>query len=208
MFISNEKPKDSINDETVELMLPYLDMEDYTLENAKKVCGDVAGLLSWTRAMAVFFSINKEVLPLKANLAIQQVKFEAAMKDLNEAQKVLDEKQAELDKVQALYDNAMNEKQTLIDDANSCRNRMTNANALIEGLSGERVRWTEASTAYRNQIQALVGDIVLSSAFMSYCGPFNQEFRNILCLEWKRIMIKNSIPFSDVFAISFRKKIF
>ena len=38
-------PKDSINDETVELLEPYLTMEDYNMSTTKRVCRDVSGLL-------------------------------------------------------------------------------------------------------------------------------------------------------------------
>ena len=65
-------PKDNINDEMIELLEPYFDSEDYTLEVAKKVCGNVAGLLSWTKAMYSFFFINKEVLPLKVSIVFEQ----------------------------------------------------------------------------------------------------------------------------------------
>ncbi|XP_069476735.1 dynein axonemal heavy chain 5-like [Ambystoma mexicanum] len=189
--------KDTITEEVVELLQPYLDMEDYNLESAKKVCGNVAGLCSWTQAMAEFYSINKEVLPLKANLALQGAKLGVAQEELNNAQSQLDAKQKELDDVQAMYDAAMREKQTLLDDAEACRRKMINATALIEGLGGEKIRWTESSKNFQSQIVRLVGDVLLATGFLSYCGPFNQEYRNLLLQLWKKEMNSNRIPYSD-----------
>ena len=69
-FLKNllEFDKDKINDEMCELMEPFLAYDDYNLATAKNVCGDVAGLLSWTKAMYTFYFINKEVLPLKVGI--------------------------------------------------------------------------------------------------------------------------------------------
>ena len=189
--------KDLINEETVELMQPYLIMEDYNLEKAKSVCGDVAGLCSWTEAMSTFYFINKEVLPLKADLAVQEAKLSGAMKDLSTAQGQLDDKERELQVVQREYEKAMSEKQALLDDANSCRKKMQNASALIDGLAGERIRWTEASKLFESQINRLVGDVLIATGFLSYTGPFNQEFRNLIMKNWRTECTKRKIPLSD-----------
>ncbi|XP_043198855.1 dynein axonemal heavy chain 8-like [Amphibalanus amphitrite] len=201
LFMLKNFPKDTINDEVVELMEPYFAMEDYTLESAKKVCGNVAGLLSWTLAMAVFFGINKEVLPLKAMLAVEEAKLDAANKQLAEAQAQLDEKQRELDEVQAKFDAAMASKQKLVDDANRCQQKMDNASTLINGLSGERVRWTAQSELFKQQTEWLVGDVLLLTGFLSYAGPFNQEFRTLLIKQWEKELKTRHIPCSEDLSI-------
>ncbi|XP_077876201.1 dynein axonemal heavy chain 8 isoform X2 [Ictidomys tridecemlineatus] len=191
-------PKDTINEETVELLLPYFAMDDYSFESAKKVCGNVAGLLSWTLAMVTFFGINKEVLPLKANLAKQEGRLAVANIELGKAQALLDEKQGELDKVQAKFDAAMNEKMDLLNDADMCRKKMQAASTLIDGLSGEKVRWTQQSREFKAQINRLVGDILLCTGFLSYLGPFNQIFRNYLLKEqWEIELRSRKIPFTE-----------
>lgn len=188
--------KDTITEEMVELLDAYLLMPDYTLEGAKKSCGDVAGLLQWTRAMSFFYGVNKEVLPLKANLIIQEAKFTVAQNDLDSAQATLDEKQSELDAVQAMYDAAMKEKQDLLDDAQNCKNKMEAASALIDGLGGEKVRWTQQSKEFQEQIQRLVGDVLLLTGFLSYSGPFNQTFRTMLQNKWEPEFKRRDIPFT------------
>jgi len=85
-------------------------------------------------------------------LAIQEIRLQGASKELAAAQATLDEKEAELKVVQDIYDSAMLEKQTLLDDAQNCKRKMFAASALINGLGGEKIRWTAQSKEFRLQI--------------------------------------------------------
>merc|ERR1719410_2030456 len=190
-------PKDTINDEMVELLEPYLTMEDYNMVTAKRVCGDVAGLLCWTKAMAFFFGVNKEVLPLKINLAFQEARLTSAMKELEAAQRLLAKKEKELRKVQNMYSNAVKEKQKLTLQADICRKKMSAASTLINGLGGEKLRWTQQSKAFKEQMIRLIGDTLLACGFLSYSGPFNQEFRNQLMNTWKALLKHKTIPYTN-----------
>ncbi|KAJ3055739.1 Dynein heavy chain 5, axonemal [Rhizophlyctis rosea] len=189
--------KDEINEETVELLEPLIEMPDFTLEGAKKVSADVAGLASWVRAMAFYYGINKKVIPLKANLIVQEHKLALAMKDLTEAQATLDEKQAELDVFNQKYNAAIKSKQALQADADGCKRKMNAATTLISGLKGEKDRWTIQSKEFADRIGRLVGDVILATAFLSYSGPFNQSFRSSLLADWKKELMKRKIPHTD-----------
>jgi hypothetical protein len=47
-------------------------------------------------------------------------------------------------------------------------------------VTGEESRWTAQSKEFDAQIQRLTGDCAVASAFASYLGPFNKEFRELL----------------------------
>lgn len=73
---------------------------------------------------------------------------------------------------------------------------------MIEGLSGERVRWTEQLTTFKSETDRLVGDMLILTGFLSYCGPFNQEFRNTLQRKWFDFIQVKKIPISLIINVT------
>uniref|UniRef100_A0A3B4FTM5 Dynein heavy chain ATP-binding dynein motor region domain-containing protein n=1 Tax=Pundamilia nyererei TaxID=303518 RepID=A0A3B4FTM5_9CICH len=45
-------------------------------------------------------------------------------------------------------------------------------------------------------IKHLVGDVLLATGFLSYAGPFNQEYRSLLLTLWRKEMEEKHLPFS------------
>lgn len=118
------------------------------------------------------------------------------MDDLEAAEAQLREREASLQEVKEQYDTAVAEKQRLTDAANVCLRKMTAATALINGLGGEKHRWTQQSKDFKIQLGKLVGDVLLATGFLSYCGPYNQEFRASLLKCWMQILRLKNIPYT------------
>lgn len=187
-------PKDQISGETVDLLQPYFNYPDYTFEKAKLACGNVAGLLSWTLAMSDFYNVNKEVLPLKANLAKQEAKHNQAQEQLKAAEAIASEKNRELMEAKRKLNAALASQQGFQAEANRCKNKMMSATGLIEGLDGERKRWTIQLAGFNLEIKYLLGDIVVLMGFLSYSGPFNQEYRAYILKSWYSKLNTKNIP--------------
>ena len=105
---------------------------------------------------------------------------EAANKALAVAEGRLAACNEKLTDLQRLFDEQMSKKRTIEEGAMSLQKKMNQASALINGLAGERTRWTEDAANFSDQKKRLVGDCAIGCAFMSYCGPFNQQFRNYM----------------------------
>ncbi|DBA69380.1 TPA: Dynein gamma chain, flagellar outer arm [Trebouxia sp. C0005] len=173
-------PKEQITDETVELLQPYFSAPDFNFDSAKKASGNVAGLCNWAAAMCTYHDVAKVVEPKIATLRAAEAELKVATKEKNAAEERMAIVQGKLDEMQASFDAAMAQKQALEDDATATQRKMDSANALLSALAGEEGRWTQQSKEFDDTIQKLTGDCAIASSFVSYLGPFNKEFRELL----------------------------
>lgn len=74
------------------------------------------------------------------------------------------------------------------------KNKMDAATALIDGLAGERIRWTDQLAQFKAETERLIGDVVLLTGFLGYTGPFNQEFRGTMQQTWLDSLTRRKIP--------------
>ena len=172
--------KDSITEETIELMTPYVNMEFFDSAVAKSASAAAEGLCVWVRAMKSYHEASKIVKPKLEALKVAEGNLEKANKDLAQAEAQQKEAQDKLAALKKEYDDSMSHAKSIEENERQLRKRMEQAESLIRGLGDEKTRWQEDSATFADRKQKLVGDCAVCCAFVSYCGPFNQPFRSYM----------------------------
>ncbi|KAL4128830.1 hypothetical protein PRIC2_007810 [Phytophthora ramorum] len=183
IFYFSKHQKDQMNDETLEFMTPYMDLVGFSAPVAKNASKAAEGLFCWVKAMSMYHEASKVVKPKLEALRIAEGKFEAAQARLQSSEDKLQKCQNVLTHLQEDFQTQMAEKARVEAFALATKRKMEQATALIGGLGGEKVRWTEDSNRFVERKQHLVGDCAVAAAFLCYCGPFNREYRDLLLRE-------------------------
>jgi hypothetical protein len=69
---------------------------------------------------------------------------------------------------------------------------------LINSLGDNKDRWVKNAAEFKSLKQRLAGDVAKACAFVSYCGPFNSEFRQKLLEEYFHTdLVQKEIPVSE-----------
>jgi len=72
------------------------------------------------------------------------------------------------------------------------------ANRLVNGLADENVRWNNNVGSLGGERVSMIGDALISAAFVSYIGPFSYTFRDKLWkIVWLDDIIEKKIPFTN-----------
>ncbi|MAC17935.1 MAG: hypothetical protein CMC97_06535, partial [Flavobacteriales bacterium] len=202
--------KDNINDETCELLEPYLRYDDNPQRNwspwghkvldpalAGKASGAAEGLCMFVGAMVQYQAASKIVKPKIQALKVAEGQLARAMAELADAEAELKLVMDEVHELDVQLQKAEDKKAGLEANKAAMKRKADAANRLLQGLSGENARWTEDSKNFAIRRKRLVGDVALASSFVTYCGPFNSEFRDRLCDTQLATTHKKKVPASD-----------
>ncbi len=100
-------------------------------------------------------------------------------------------------KLNAEFKKAEDDKQRAINEAERCARRLNLAQRLIAALGSENERWGQSIITLDEQLKVIVGDVLLASAFVSYAGPFNKSFRDMMIKDdFAKYFVTNKIPMS------------
>ncbi|XP_031370853.1 dynein heavy chain 2, axonemal [Apis dorsata] len=196
--------KDNISDRTLRAISKYTSNPEFVPEKVGLVSVAAKSLCMWVIAMEKYGKLYRVVAP-------KREKLQAALKSLREKEKALEEAMYQLQKLQEklqvlqeMYDAKMKEKEELIKLAELLKLKLDRAAMLVDGLSDERVRWENTVASLAEFFDWLPGDCLISTAFVSYLGPFVSSYREELIGIWMKEVMDKEIPMSpDLYVTKF-----
>ena len=176
----------------------YLSNPNFNPEYIKSKSGAAAGLCAWVGAICKYFRIYQVVEPKRIMLAEANQKLSDANNKLVGIRAKVAALEARVEELQDGLAAATAEKNLAVRQAEKTQAKANLADRLINGLKGENKRWGETIEKFGVMEIKLIGDVLVSSAFVSYCGPFNMQYRvDLVEHEWVPELFAKEIPTSE-----------
>eukprot|EP01022_Parablepharisma_sp_SALTPOND_P000876 TRINITY_DN105183_c0_g1_i1.p1 TRINITY_DN105183_c0_g1~~TRINITY_DN105183_c0_g1_i1.p1 ORF type:complete len:4616 (+),score=767.18 TRINITY_DN105183_c0_g1_i1:15469-29316(+) len=174
-FINNEK--DTINDETCELLEPYLNLTRLNEDQIAKASPMLNYLLEIVKGMYNYHNASKHLKGRLADLTKMRESYAIEKEKLAKAEETLKDGVAKLEERRKQFTKKNEEKEVINQQVKNLNIRYTNLNKLINELQEDKKIWAEDAAQFNEKKLKIIGDVCLTSAFINYCGPFNFEFR-------------------------------
>ncbi|XP_026040676.1 dynein heavy chain 11, axonemal isoform X2 [Astatotilapia calliptera] len=159
-----------------------------------------AGLCAWTINIVRYYEIYCEVIPKRHALSQANAELETATAKLLALQKKLADLDASLQNITAQYEMATAEKISCQEEVMRTTQTIELANRLVKGLMSEKERWSLKIVQFEKQKKTLCGDVLLTSAFVSYMGYFTSQYRvELFNNKWIPFLrsLNVSVPLTD-----------
>jgi dynein heavy chain len=91
---------------------------------------------------------------------------------------------------------AENELSSAAAEEQECKDKLDLAKRFINALGSSSSRWESNIKDFNEQLNLIIGDILIASAFVSYCGPFPKKYRVGIKQSFTDFAMGNNIPMS------------
>ena len=180
-----------------ELDKKYLSNPEFNFENAQRASKACGPLVKWIRAQIEYTRILNRVQPLKEEVE----RLENAAKEVKEQfiseKKKIDELEHKIGIYKEEYATLIREAELLKSEMETVQKKVERSQNLLKNLSSESQRWNEQSRSFQDQMSTIVGDNILSSAFIAYIGFFDQHYRRSLLDQWQDRLTETKIKFRE-----------
>lgn len=180
-FIANER--DSINDETCELLEPYLNFPKLNEEQILKTSPLLGNLLIFVRGIYNYHNASKHMKGRLADIAKLRETQKIEKAGLEDIQKNLKEETAKLETFKKEFTAKNEEKEAVNTQLKNLTSRFNNLSKLINDLQEDKTKWIEAAAKFKDEKVKQIDDACYAQAFVNYCGPFNHEYRQKIMQE-------------------------
>ncbi|XP_064606960.1 dynein axonemal heavy chain 12-like isoform X2 [Liolophura sinensis] len=180
----------------------YVSNPEFDPTKVAKASSAAEGLCKWVTAMEIYDRVAKVVAPKKAKLAEAESELNTTMALLNAKRAELAAVEKRLADLKASFKEMTDKKEQLEFQVDLCGKKLVRAEKLINGLGGEKTRWTQAAKDLQDIYDNLIGDVLISAGVIAYLGPFTAAFRDTCTKDWVNQCLQRKIPCSSDFSLT------
>lgn len=169
----------SLSDEVREKMKSrYLNNPDYNFEKVNHASNACGPLVKWACAQIQYADMLKKVEPLREELNSLEKQAETNKQRGEEVKSLIAQLEQSIASYKEEYAQLIAQAQAIKTDLENVQAKVDRSIALLKSLVIERERWEATSETFRSQMSTIIGDVLLSAAFIAY-GEFVFQFHFI-----------------------------
>ncbi|KAL5112917.1 Dynein heavy chain 10 axonemal [Taenia crassiceps] len=191
---------DAIGPKQLATVKERLDASKVSVQQMQSVSRAGAGFLRFVHAVTAYCEVLRDVRPKREKVAKLEKILAQSEHDLERLKSELARLEEETEKLNKEYSTAKAECLALQEETTVIERRLAAADTLINSLSCEKIRWKAQTEKLREERRHLVGDCLVSAAFLTYTGPFFCNLRNrMLYDDWIPDLRNREVSLSEPF---------
>ncbi|XP_046434442.1 dynein heavy chain, cytoplasmic isoform X5 [Neodiprion pinetum] len=193
--IVNFNTEDITDDVREKMKSRYLSNPDYNFEKVNRASMACGPMVKWAIAQIEYADMLKRVEPLRDELHSLERQADTNKSKGEEVKDLIAQLEQSIASYKEEYAQLISQAQAIKTDLENVQSKVDRSIALLKSLVIERERWEATSETFRSQMSTIIGDVLLSSAFLAYAGYFDQHYRQNLFATWCQHLQQANLQF-------------